>query len=586
MSMNKGIKTFGQAGVDAVKKEMKQLHERKVMEAKKPTELSPKQRREALGYLMFLKRKRCGTVKGRGCADGRPQRKYISKEESTSPTVSTEAVFLTAVIDAMQGREVAVVDVPGAFMQADMDEQVHVKLTGKMAELLIEIDDKMYRPCLTYEKGKPVLYVELLKALYGTLRAARLFWEKLSTKLQEWGYEFNPYDSCVMNKTINDKQCTVVWHVDDIKVSHEDTTVIDQFIHDMETEFGKEAPLTKTREKILNYLGMKLDYTKKGQVTIDMREYVQMVVDQAPCDMKGNAKTPAASHLFEVNNEDPELLNETDCTTFHHITMQLQYLSQRGRPDIRTAIAFLSSRVNKPDRDDYKKLSRVISYLRNTVDLMLVLSADDSGEINWWVDASHAVHPDMKGHTGGTMSLGGGSIYSTSTKQKLVSRSSTESELIGVYDTMPQMIWTKNFLESQGYNVKKSTLHQDNMSSILLERNGRASSSKRTKHINIRYFFIKDHIENGDIELKYCPTEQMVADFFTKPIQGTLFKQLRDRIMNIDSSSIYHSNHRSVLEETVTNEENSNATSTVKNDEDTSEDVGKKSYKDAVVNKE
>jgi len=127
MSMNKGIKTFGQAGIDAVKKEMKHLHKRKVLEAKKPTELTPTQRREALGYLMFLKRKRCGTVKGRGCADGRPQRKYISKEEATSPTVSTEAVFLTAVIDAMQGRDVAVVDVPGAFMQANMDEQVHVK---------------------------------------------------------------------------------------------------------------------------------------------------------------------------------------------------------------------------------------------------------------------------------------------------------------------------------------------------------------------------------------------------------------------------------------------------------------------------
>ena len=299
-----------------------------------------------------------------------------------------------------------------------------------MPELLIEIDEEMYRSCLTYEKGKPVLYVKLLKALYGTLQAARLFWEKLSRKLQEWGYEFNPYNACVMNKTVNDKQCTVVWHVDDIKVSYEDPKVIDEFIHKMEEEFRKEAPLTKTREKILNYLGMKLDYTVEGQVTVDMREYVQMVVDQAPENMKGNAKTPAASHLFEVNNEDPKLLNEADSTLFHHITMQLQYLSQRGRPDIRMAIAFLSSRVSKPDRNDYKKLSRVISYLRNTINLMLVLSANDSREIQWWVDASHAVHPDMRGHTGGTMSLGGGSIYSTSTKQKLVSRSSTESEPI------------------------------------------------------------------------------------------------------------------------------------------------------------
>ena len=246
-----------------------------------------------------------------------------------------------------------------------------------------------------------------------------------------------------------------MWHVDDVKVSHEDSKVIDDFIHKMEEEFGKEAPLTKTRGKILDYLGMKLDYTVEGQVTVNMREYVQMVVNQAPENMKGKASTPAASQLFEVNNEDPELLDETDSTLFHHITMQLQYLSQRGRPDIRTAIAFLSSRVSKPDRDDYKKLSRVISYLRNTIDLMLVLSADDSREIQWWVDASHAVHPDMRGHTGGTMTLGGGSIYSTSTKQKLVSQSLTESELIGVYNTMPQMIWTKISLSHKDTMLRK-----------------------------------------------------------------------------------------------------------------------------------
>ena len=90
-------------------------------------------------------------------------------------------------------------------MQADMDELVHVRLHGKMAELLLEIDPELYTPYITYERGKMVLYVELLKALYGTLRASRLFWEKLSAKLQEWGFQPNPYDSCVVNKMINGK---------------------------------------------------------------------------------------------------------------------------------------------------------------------------------------------------------------------------------------------------------------------------------------------------------------------------------------------------------------------------------------------
>ena len=121
MSMKKGLKIFGEQRYTTVKKEMQQLHDRKVMQPINRRDLSPAQKMEALGYLMFLKKKGCGTIKGRGCVDGRKQRAYITKEESTSPTISTEAVFLTAVVDAWENRKVAVLDVLGAFMQVDMD---------------------------------------------------------------------------------------------------------------------------------------------------------------------------------------------------------------------------------------------------------------------------------------------------------------------------------------------------------------------------------------------------------------------------------------------------------------------------------
>ena len=116
MSLKAGLRTFGDDGIKAVEKEMRQLHDRDVMKPVHKGCLTPKQRKEALAYLMFLKRKRCGKIKGRGCADGRKQRAHITKEESTAPTVSTEAAFLTAVIHVMEGRSVVVLDVPGAFM--------------------------------------------------------------------------------------------------------------------------------------------------------------------------------------------------------------------------------------------------------------------------------------------------------------------------------------------------------------------------------------------------------------------------------------------------------------------------------------
>jgi hypothetical protein len=118
----------------------------------------------------------------------------------------------------------------------------------------------------------------------------------------------------------------------------------------------------------------------------------------------------------------------------------------------------------------------------------LNLEADDNQIVKWWIDASFAVHPDMKGHTGGVMSMGKGGIYGTSTCQKLVTKSSTEAELVGVSDVLPQVVWTRKFLMAQGYHVRDSVVYQDNKSAILLEENGWASSSKHTRHINIRYF--------------------------------------------------------------------------------------------------
>jgi hypothetical protein len=115
-------------------------------------------------------------------------------------------VFITGVINAMECRAVDMVDVPGAFMQADMDSVVHVRFTNKMLDLLAETDKDAYQLYVTLEGNDRVLYVQLIKALYGTIRAARLFWEKLSSKLQEWGFVPNGYDLCLVNKMVNGQQ--------------------------------------------------------------------------------------------------------------------------------------------------------------------------------------------------------------------------------------------------------------------------------------------------------------------------------------------------------------------------------------------
>jgi hypothetical protein len=444
----------------------------------------------------------------------------MSKEETSSPTAATESVILTSVVDAIERRDVATSDVPRAFMLSKMRGKVVMKLEDLLAEIILKIDPKKYTKYVVKENGKDVIYVILNKALYGTLQAALLFWQNLSSQLED------PHDFCDANKIINNKQCTIVWHVDDLKISHVDPNVVTGILEQLDGEYGQEivggkrAPLTVNRGKIDNYLGMTLDYSEDGVVKIDMRDYVKKDLGEMPEDIDGTATSPAAQHVFQVK-EGVELLDTQKSEFFHETVAKLLFLCKRGRPDIQTAIAFLCTWVQQPTKDDYNKLSRTIKYLRNTVDLVLRLSADNLNVTKWWVDVSYAVHPDMKSHTGGCMSMGTGAAYSASKKQKLNTKSTTESELVGMDDVLPRALWTKYSMEGQGYGTS-TIVHQDNQSTIRLADNGKASSGKGTRHINIRYFFITDRIARKEVAIVYCPTKQMVADYFTKPLQGAL----------------------------------------------------------------
>ena len=147
------------------------------------------------------------------------------------------------------------------------------------------------------------------------------------------------------------------------------------------------------------------------------------------------------------------------------------YLSQQGCPDIHTAMSLLCGQLVQPDWDDYEKLTCLIQNLQETLYVALVLHMDESNCMHWWIDALIVIHPNVHGYTGATISMGGGSVFSSSWKQNLVTSSLTKSEIVGVYDTLPQVLWTKKFLEEQV--IKETMVYQDNTSSILMEWNGK-----------------------------------------------------------------------------------------------------------------
>jgi hypothetical protein len=301
--------------------------------------------------------------------------------------------------------------------------------------------------------------------MYGTLNAALLFWTKLSNSLTKLGFMANPYDRCCMNKQINGQQCTILWHVDDIKVSHMDPDVVTTVLAMINEEYGKELPLTVTRGVMHDYLRMTIDFSHKGQVRFTMFDYIANMLKALPDVMKGESATPAG------------------------------------------------------------ELGRLMKYLEGTIGLPLILGMDKSGKIRWYTDAAFAAHNNMKSHTGAVMTMGQGAANSQSSKQKLNTKSSTESEFVAVDDVISQVIWTRYFLEGQRERINDNIVYQDNQSAIKLEKNGMKSSKKQTRHISIRYFFVTDRISAKELNVEYCPTLDMLGDYFTKPLQGSLFRK-------------------------------------------------------------
>lgn len=530
MSVKAGIKKLGNVAIDAILDECKQLDEKDTLHPVMFRDLTKEQHQRALRAITIITEKRCGRVKGRTVADGRSQREYTNKEDSASPAVSIEGLFVLLAVNAKEKRCVSFTDVVGAYLNALMKEIVIMVYEGEMVDYMVSVNPERYSKFVhVTNSGKKLLYVRLNKALYGCVQSALLWYNLFRDTLEEFGFVVNPHDACVANKVINGNQCTVCWYVDDIMIAHIDQKVVDQVINDIEAKYGKMT-VSKGLKHI--YVGMDIDYSSSGEVKISMIGHIKEALNDFPEACNLLARTPAADHLFQVNEQEV-LLPETKRQCFHKIVAKLLFITNRARPDILVAISFLTSRVTKANNDDWKKLHRVLCYLQHTIDLQLTLSVDDMSIMKTWVDASYATHNDMRSHTGGCIMLGKGVLYTKSSKQKLNTKSSTEAELVGASDFLSQTIWTKNFIESQGYSVDRCELLQDNTSAMKLERHGRASAGQKSRHINIRFYFIKDRIDTGEIDLIHCPTAIMVADYFTKPLQGSLFRKFRDIIMGI-----------------------------------------------------
>jgi hypothetical protein len=277
-SLGKGIKAFGEKGRKAALEEMKQLHQRVVFRPILIEELSQVKKRRAMESLIFLTEKKDGRIKARTCANGSTQREYTSQDEAASPTALTELYIITAVIDAKQGRDVITADIPNAFVQTDIknaktNERTIMKIRGQLVDILVEIAPEQYQNFVRFEGNQKILYVEMMKALYGMLQSSLLYYKKFRKDIEEIGFKINPYDPCVANRIIQGKQHTVTWHVDYLKSSHVNPKVNDEFLTWLRKKYASDNNKGEIKVKYCPTNEMITDYFTKPLVGSEIMNF-------------------------------------------------------------------------------------------------------------------------------------------------------------------------------------------------------------------------------------------------------------------------------------------------------------------------
>jgi hypothetical protein len=537
LSVKDAIETHGLEATElAVTNEMFQMLGKDVIEPVLYQDLNQEERAAIIPSFTFMKAKFTSTgdfdkLKARWTASGDKQDRTLY-EDVSSPTVCVQALHSVAAIAAHEHREVVTVDVVGAYLNAEMTEnKVFLRVNKMSTEVLVKLDPKLEK-FVNPKTG--TMIVKLKRALYGCIESGKQWYEHLRGSLEKMGFVRNPYEECTFNKQgAGGHQCTICVYVDDLFITCLDHDVIEEVLSDLK-EVYKDLKIK--RGLVHSYLGMTFDYSIPGEVKVTMENYVDELLKFCEIREDASSTVPAAPYLFNIR-DDVQLLDKKHKDLYHTVVAKLLYLSKRVRLDILLANSVFCTRVKEPTIDDQNKLIKALEYLNCTKHLGKIMrpKAGEPLVVEVHVDSSHGVHTaDGRGQAGGVIGFKGECVLAAETsKHSIAAKSSAESELISVSDKLSPGIWQLNFMIGQGYvDIKPLILFQDNTSTIAMMLKGK-STSKRTRHINIRYFFVKDRIEvTKEVEVQYLPTDEMVADILTKPLQGEKFRYLRKKLLN------------------------------------------------------
>jgi hypothetical protein len=461
------------------------------------------------------------------------QRDHNSIGETTAPTVNPVSVFATlnkAAADFKQGVDIelqptlSAYDIKGAFLVTPMrNRRMFIKVTGELLEQWLHLHPQLRE---FYDEQQKSLFFELDRYLYGLHEAPHEFNSLLDKKLQDIGFKPSEADPCLYTKESPDGIIVLCLHVDDMLLLTPGRKYREWF----EREMGVSFELVKQYDT-LSFLGMRIwrdpitgsiKVTQSGFVRELLRKHGYQHVTKPP-------STPAALNLLESSEDSARC----DQKQYLSLAMSLMYLARFTRVDILMPVSFLSARSESPSEEDLGKLHRVLRYLSGTQNVGLEFRGGEPLVPHVYADASHHTYPTGHGQAGMIITLGSAPIATRSFKIKLMTRSTSESELCALEESSTYAVWLRVLLRDLRVEWAAETssavpVFQDNQSTIIMAVQG--GSFKRTKHMIGRATFVSERIANGDIAIKYLSTDRMPADMLTKPLGKALLKRFMDLV--------------------------------------------------------
>jgi hypothetical protein len=436
--------------------------------------------------------------KARLVVKGFQQKEGIDYTDIFSPVVKLNTIRSVLSIVAAEGLHLEQLDVKTAFLHGDLDEEIY-----------------MQQPEGFSVKEKEKLVCRLTKSLYGLKQAPRQWYKKFDGFMQRHGYNKCNADHCCYFKRFESSYIILLLYVDDMLVAGPDMDEIKKLKKQLSREFDmKDLGAAK------QILGMRINRDKqKGTLQLSQEEYIDRILKRFNMSNAKPVSTPLASHFRLSKDQSPKTEEEKDFMAkvpYASAIGSLMYAMVCTRPDIAHAVGAVSRFMTNPGKQHWEAVKWILRYLRGTTDRCLCFRRGEL-KLQGFVDADFAAEVDhRRSTTGYVFTVGTTAVSWISQIQKIVALSTTEAEYIAVTEASKEMIWLQGLLAEMGFKQEKNVLHSDSQSAIHLAKNSAFHS--RTKHIGLRYHFVRSLLEDGVLTLEKIQGSKNPADMLTKTV--------------------------------------------------------------------